>query len=749
MGKLRSAILLSFRSKLLIPVLLIMAGLVAAISWLISVRVTAQAEADATRKLETAELVFRKSREIHGRNLLQRFTSLQNDARYKATFQTGDRETTQDFLRRELGSQVGVDIMTFTLEDGEPLASVQRDPLLPGDDFINQCGAAVRSALAGVSVGDTVHLGNRLMDVVSIPIYGISNERLGALSVGSILGAEVAQELSTQTRCQVVFIAAGRILTSTLNELSLSEPGQKLLRSMQTKTGMVGDQVRSVLIDGKHYYASYAAFDTLSSTSDLGFVMLSSYEDELLALSETRRAIFLIGGIGILLGCGVVWFFVSRVVAPLEVLRDSVEVVAGGDLSHRVEVNTNDECADLAVGFNRMVSNLQNSRAELESTLERLKTTQAQLVQSEKLSGIGEFVAGVAHELNNPLTTVMGFSEMLHRNCADERQLRQLDMVHKSAKRCHRIVQNLLSFARRRQPERKPVNINKLLQSSGEFLEYQMRTSNVEMMFKLDPNLPRAHADPHQLQQVFINLLNNARQAIEGHHPSGTIIIQTETAGDAIQILVRDDGPGISSTNLKKIFNPFFTTKEVGKGTGLGLSLCYGLIKEHGGTIEVKSEPGRGAEFIIQLPASSEAASAELDTTYQPRMDDTAFGNGRPVLVVDDEEGIVEMLGELLRELGFHVDTATNGESALQRTSNKRYDAVFCDWKMPGLSGQQVYERMRLTEPGTADRMIFVTGDVATESTRQFLESERRPFVAKPFTIRDLRAALQSVLAGN
>ena len=753
MGKLRAAILLSFRSRLLIPVLLIMLALVASILWLVGSRVAAQAEVDATRALDSASLVFRKSREIHSRNLLQRFISLQNDARYKATFQTRDRATTLDFLQREIGSQSGVDIMTFTLEDGDMLASVQRDSLLPIGDFQTEGDAAISAALAGTNISDTIRvgakLGAKLVDVVSIPIQGVGDRRLGALTIGSVVGNDVAQDLSTQTRCQVALLADGKIITSTLNELSLNGPGQELLETLRPAAEAGAGKVRPVVIDGKHYFASYAAFETLNGKGDLGYVMLSSYEDQLLGLGKTRQAIFLIGAFGILLGGVVVWFFVSRVVEPLERLRDGVEAVGRGDLSQRVEVSSNDECGDLAIVFNRMVGNLQSSRAELERTLETLRATQTQLVQSEKLSGIGEFVAGVAHELNNPLTTVMGFSEMLHKNSTEERQKHQLDMVHKSARRCQKIVQNLLGFARQRQPERKAVDVNKLLQASAEFLDYQMRTSNVELIFTLAPNLPTTLADPHQLQQVFINILNNARQAIEAHQPSGIIRIRTALDDGVLRVVLHDNGPGIAPENITKIFNPFFTTKEVGKGTGLGLSLCYGIIRAHGGLIEIQSEPGDGAQFIIELPANGAQAVAANDTKFISKNEEVAFGNGRRVLVVDDEEGILEMLSELLSQLGFKVDTANNGESALQRSSANRYEAVFCDWKMPGLSGQQVYERMRVTEPATAERMIFVTGDVASENTRNFFETERRPFVAKPFTIRELREALRGVLARN
>ena len=261
-----------------------------------------------------------------------------------------------------------------------------------------------------------------------------------------------------------------------------------------------------------------------------------------------------------------------------------------------------DECGELATAFNQMTENIKISREQLEKTVDTLKSTQHQLIQSEKLSGIGEFVAGVAHELNNPLTSVMGFSELLQQGDMPEQQRRYLDVIFKSSKRCQKIVQSLLSFARRHAPERKVVCVNEIVESAVEILQYQMRTSNIEVLTQLDPRLPATEVDSHQMQQVFLNIINNARQAMEGQPAKGRLRVSTESSASRVRIIFQDNGPGIAPENLKRIFNPFFTTKEVGKGTGLGLSLCYGIVSEHGGTITPSSELGEGATFVIELP---------------------------------------------------------------------------------------------------------------------------------------------------
>ena len=448
---------------------------------------------------------------------------------------------------------------------------------------------------------------------------------------------------------------------------------------------------------------------------------------------------------GIALATAVVWFLVRNTTRPLRLLRDSVEAVGRGDFSRRVPVTSQDECGELAAVFNRMTGNLQVSRAKLEDTVVRLETTQSQLIQSEKLSAIGEFVAGVTHELNNPLTSLLGFSELLQQTTSvDERQKRFVDRIADSARRCQKIVQSLLSFARQHAPERKPTNLNHLVEAVIEIMAYEMRTTNIEVSKQLDPSLASVLADPHQLQQVFLNLVNNARQAMEEHQSSGTLAVRTEMQRGRARVIFQDSGPGISEENLKKIFDPFFTTKQAGKGTGLGLSLSYGIIHEHGGNIRAESKPGAGATFIIELPVqTAHAAVPDRSTPAAPEV--AAFGGGRRVLVIDDEEAILDFLSEVLRADGFKVDTAGDGEAALSRLREAHYDLALCDWKMPGLNGQRLFERLQHEDPATAGRFVFMTGDVINHQVEAFLKEHRKTCLPKPFTISDFRHALSGL----
>jgi two-component system NtrC family sensor kinase len=254
--------------------------------------------------------------------------------------------------------------------------------------------------------------------------------------------------------------------------------------------------------------------------------------------------------------------------------------------------------------------------------------------------------------------------------------------------------------------------------------------------------------DPHQIQQVFLNIINNGRQAIEGHQPKGSIRVATDTCGDLVRISFEDNGPGIDEKNLSKVFDPFFTTKEVGKGTGLGLSLCYGIIQEHDGSIAVRSRPGEGATFIIVLPlASATDVDVEKKEHLTPAPVTTTEGLGKKVLVIDDEEAILQMVRETLAEQGYEVDVVRDGESALSRLGQTSYDLALCDWKMPGLNGQQIYERVRASNPALSERMIFFTGDVINDKAERFLRESRRVCLSKPFSLVEFRAAIGKALA--
>ena len=441
------------------------------------------------------------------------------------------------------------------------------------------------------------------------------------------------------------------------------------------------------------------------------------------------------------------WLVVRRTTRTLARMRELTRVVGRGDFSRRVECYPNDQCGDLAEAFDDMSVDLQDSRAGLEKAAESLRDTRERLVQSEKLSAVGQLVAGVAHELNNPLAVVVGFSEVLIEAETNETTRAHLDMVDRSAKRCHNIVKNLLGFARVHAPERKLIRINETLDQTIELLAYELRASGVEIIKDYQEAIPPIRADGHRLQQVFVNLVGNARQALEGHRPDPKIIVRTRADGGQVRLEIADNGPGIPRENLRRIFEPFFTTKPAGKGTGLGLSLVCEIIREHAGSIEVESEPGLGATFIVELPITAEPVPFGKEAPRGRRHEARPAGSsGKVVLVADDEEWILTLTRQLLGDLGHAVETAPDGEAALRAVEAREFDAIVCDWKMPRMNGVQFYEKLAATRPAQAGRVLFMSGEVIDEAFQAFLSRNEKTCLDKPFPIEEFRDAVERIL---
>ena len=385
----------------------------------------------------------------------------------------------------------------------------------------------------------------------------------------------------------------------------------------------------------------------------------------------------------------------------------------------------------------------ERRQAETEREALRLR-----LMQSEKLSVMGELLSGVAHELNNPLTGVIGYAQLLMNQSSAEPLRRNLERIQEEAQRCHKIVQNLLGFARQRRAEKVKVELNRVLDETLDLRSYQMRVDNIWVVKDFHPDLPLVEGDPHQLQQVFINLVTNAHQALVSAGRGGVLTVTTRPRRGHVEIRLADNGPGIPEEIRTKIFEPFFTTKGVGQGTGLGLSICHGIIQDHAGRLSVSSQPGVETAFVIELP-TGEDGSLRIADKPSPAAEppQPAEINERPrrVLVVDDEGSIREFLEEALRSRGHEVDTAANGLLALDRMRDTAYDAVITDLKMPGMNGRQLYEELRKAHPEVASRVIFATGDLVATDTLEFLQSTGNPYLEKPFSIRSIAEALDGL----
>jgi len=373
-----------------------------------------------------------------------------------------------------------------------------------------------------------------------------------------------------------------------------------------------------------------------------------------------------------------------------------------------------------------------------------------QLIQSEKLSAIGELISGIAHELNNPLTGVMGYSQLLQlRKDLDDRARDSLLKINNLALRCQKIVQNLLSFARKQKPERTLSNVNEILERTVELRNYEFSVNNIQIVRELDRNLPRTIADSHQLQQVFLNIITNAEHAMLQACGRGRLTIRSraDLPNSRIVVEISDDGPGIPEAHLSKIFDPFFTTKEVGKGTGLGLSLAYGIIKEHGGNIYALSRQGEGATFVVELPIISKLPDTKLFPDPMPQaLEFENIVRNKKALIVDDEKYILDFFVEILRMFPIQVDTACDGRVAMEKLSRTDYDIIITDFKMPQMNGRELYEWIKENRHHLAMRIIFITGDTISGETRLFFEHTCNLYLAKPFKIEEVKEVIQQTL---
>ena len=387
-----------------------------------------------------------------------------------------------------------------------------------------------------------------------------------------------------------------------------------------------------------------------------------------------------------------------------------------------------------------------------------LKRLEEQLIQAEKLAAMGQMLAGVAHELNNPLTAILGVTELLReREGADDSTKRQLELAHRQARRAARIVQNLLEFSRPASPQKKVLDLNNVLERTLQLQEHSLRRNNIEVDFHPHPDLPAIIGDANQLIQVFLNLVTNAEQAIREVRDTGRIQIRAGCNGKQLSITVQDDGVGIRHEALPRIFDPFYTTKRPGGGTGLGLSICMSIIREHGGNIEAEILPAGGSAFTIYLPVAS---GQHPETLFAPSEAGVASSGavrpaadvlrGRAVLVLDDEESLRMLLQEGLSAHGLRVDCAATTEEALAHLGRSAYDVFLCDLHLSSggftVDGRDAASCILEAAGAQRPAVIYMTGDLV-ESSQATAGPGGPGCLQKPFRVSDVLSILRGVLA--
>ncbi len=404
-------------------------------------------------------------------------------------------------------------------------------------------------------------------------------------------------------------------------------------------------------------------------------------------------------------------------------------------------------------------------RVEIYRDLTAQRVFHSKLLQTEKLAALGQMVSGVAHELSNPLTSILGYAHRLLARQDLPGRTEEVRQIYQEAERAGAILRQLLLNARETLPERRLLSLNQIVQRAMDLQRFSLAAEKIRVEIDLDPALPFVQGDPGHLQQVLMNLVGNARQAIEQHGQGGTIRLRTKRIGERRVLLeVADNGPGIPQAILARIFDPFFTTKPAGVGTGLGLAIVLSVVREHGGQVHVLSPPQGGAVFRIELPAAAEMTQDEAlgsplpgRETFLPEAAEAAgrenrlapafdTGKGARVLVVEDEPTVARLIADVLEDEGMHVEVLLDGREALERAARQSFDLVICDMKMPGLDGQHFYKSLERSGNPLRERFLFVTGDVIAAQTREFLERHHLPHVAKPFRVEELTEKVRGVL---
>ena len=390
---------------------------------------------------------------------------------------------------------------------------------------------------------------------------------------------------------------------------------------------------------------------------------------------------------------------------------------------------------------------LENARlyAELDAHLHQLETTQEQLLQAGKLAAVGQLVTGIAHEINNPLATIMGQAEMLGRRLTDPGSLERVAKIADCAMRAAKIVRGLQTFVRPRPHEKAPLDLRDVVARVVSLREDAMRFNGVELLEELAEDVPPVLGDAGQLDQVVLNLVINAEQAVAAAiAATPRIAIGVGVHDSRVRLTVSDTGSGIPADILPRIFEPFFSTKAPNQNAGLGLSISYSIVQNHGGRLIAESAPGGGATFSIELPAHR----GPVPASPRPDPDGPPLRRGA-ILVVEDEPHVAGMLRDLLTDLGQEVTVVADAASAwrILAEESKEFDAITLDLRLSGLSGRAVFERLERELPQMAPRVLFVTGEDADLDTEVFLERSGRPTLRKPFGVKALIAGLATLLA--
>ena len=728
------------RTKFLISLLAVAIGLTATTLLIVRYSVQKQIRQTIADDLEASVNTYRSfelQREIaitHSAELVANLPLV------RALMTTQDAPTIQD-ASEEVWRLSGSDLLILAGRQGEVLGMRTRDSGLTTAIAQN----LLHDSLQKGEPRDWWYGGGRLYQVWLQTIYfgESSNHRVtGYLALGHEIGAGAARDLSVITTSEVAFLSSSTVVASTLTPEQQSDLVKQIWRS-STGPSNVSEEVPL----GHERYLVRTVSLSLGGSPSISLSVLKSFDKATEFVSELNRVLFGIGLLTVLLGGGLVVFLSDSFTKPLASLVDGVRALEQGDFNFPLDTVHGGEVAEVTGAFDRMRSSIRKSQTEQRQLEERLR-------QSHKMEAVGRLAGGVAHDFNNLLTVIRGHCDLLVDSTPAENPHRHnVEQIQKAAGRAVSMTRQLLAFSRMQVLQPRILGLNAVIADMAKMLP-RLIGEHIEYIFQPAPDLSTIKADPGQIEQVLLNLVVNARDAMPG---GGTLTVRTQNVsmteaqalkrppmkpGNYALLCVSDTGHGMSAEIKSHIFEPFFTTKEVGKGTGLGLATVYGVVKQSGGFIWVDSAPGKGATFEIYLPQAVETAAdreAEAKPAPIPRGSET-------VLVVEDEDGVRELACEFLKLSGYAVLEAPNGADALvvAKRHTGPIHVLVSDMIMPRMGGVELVEKMKTVRP--LAKVVMMSG-YSEYSAANAPSSQSQPvMVQKPFTQSSLVAAVREAL---
>jgi signal transduction histidine kinase/CheY-like chemotaxis protein len=572
--------------------------------------------------------------------------------------------------------------------------------------------------------------------VASAPIT-LSGFIIGTLTLGDRIDRGFAARLQESFDCDVTVLAGDRVVTSTVSR----QIGPDEVRGLSSLTQVDPDASRVTRLAGEDYVTASLPLGSDGRGHEVSLYLLNSLTKDLGDSNRFLLWIMFVCGASAVLVAGIAAWITSRsVLRPLESFVAFMRsVAASGDHSRRFESTVSCvEVETLNVAYDHLMASLREHEQRLiRSAIEDLDRLE-RLKESEKLAALGRMLSGAAHEINNPLTGVIGNVDMLlrgHRLDADTRE--RLETVRREGQRVAALVRHLLKISHRDTGEEALVDVGAVLREVVAVRQHDFVAAGMSLTLELPRTPIRVLGNELELHQVFLNIVNNAYDALKEGTVAPRLAIGASAAGDRLIVVFEDNGPGMKNT--KQVFDHFYTTKPVGQGTGLGLSIAYAVIQRHRGRIAAENLPDGGARFAIELPLApmgDARTSPEVRRTPEVAPVETPLDGS--ILVVDDEPTLVDLQKEILEALGAVVVGAASGREAIEHLRRREFDVIVTDLRMPGgVSGQDLFRWVESNAPESAGRFVFVTGDNAGDGSRDFIDSIGARYVMKPFTMED------------